>query len=199
VLAVLLSFILTPMNALDSTATAGWFPVLTFLLGFAAKFVSDFVQRKHELERDRETRRETRRDQLAQQRRSFQRETLLALQESVNDMMRATHEAHHKDEMAFRSTGKWQKQLLSEELNERYSLTVRRTAILGVRVRDSLLRELCEKIRALSAQTIMSPDRDTSNAASNTMIPMFEDIQQRVGALLRTLDDEETNDPALLN
>ena len=45
-----------------------------------------------------------RRDQLAERRANFQRQTLLELQEAVQDLFRATGAAHVQDERAFRET-----------------------------------------------------------------------------------------------
>jgi hypothetical protein len=65
-----------PTTSGVSSVSAGWFPVVTLLLGFAVSSVSDWFRRWHELKRDREARQEARHDQLSEQRRNFQRETL---------------------------------------------------------------------------------------------------------------------------
>ena len=192
-----------PISNEVSHAT-GWFPVLTFLLGFATKFVSDWVQHRWQLERDRETRKETRRDQLSEQRWSFQRQTLLELQEAIQDLARATGAAHHQDEMAFRETGRWQRQVLVDDLSERGSLTSRRVLMLAVRVRDESLRDAVQRFRRLTSQTETSlgrgstPDaelRNASNAALLDAMPLLEQIHERIGEILRTLNDEESNQP----
>jgi hypothetical protein len=68
---------------------ASWLlSALTVLVGFILKSVSDWVQHRHERERDREARGEARREKLHEQRRSFQREALLALQEAVQELGR---------------------------------------------------------------------------------------------------------------
>ena len=65
------------------------------------------------VEREREARNATRRDQLFERRATFQRETLLALQEAASDLGRATGRISHLDTMAVRTTGKTQ--LLPED------------------------------------------------------------------------------------
>jgi hypothetical protein len=176
-----------------SSATGGWFPVFTLLLGYFTKYVSDWVHHKRDLERDRETRKEARRDQLAEHLTTFQRQTLLDLQEAVMDVARTTGAAHHLDEMAYREIGQWQKQLLGDDLDQESLLAMRRTAILSVRVRDSSLRELVKTFRQCAAQTSIGVSRDASNSAMNSMAAVFEQVQERVGELLRTLDDEEAS------
>jgi hypothetical protein len=183
-----------PTNSGVSSVTAGWFPVLTLVLGFALSFVTDWFRRQHELERDRESRRETRRDKLSEQRRNFQRETLLALQEAVFDLTRTTGAAHHQDEMAYRKTGQWQKQLLGEELNQQDFLAMRRTGMFVVRVRDSSLRELVLKFRELAGEMASTRlSREACASVMNNMVDLVEQIHNRTGELLRTLDDEEAN------
>jgi len=73
-----------------SNTTVVWFPVVTLILGFAIGFISDWIKNRRESDREREARREARRERLSDQRRNFQRETLLALQEAVQDLARAT-------------------------------------------------------------------------------------------------------------
>jgi len=63
--------------------TNGWFPVFTLVLGYATKSVSDWIEHRLTLERDRGIRDAERRVQLAERRASFQRETLLNLQEAL--------------------------------------------------------------------------------------------------------------------
>jgi hypothetical protein len=177
---------------MDSASSAvGWFPIVTFLLGYGIKAASDWVQHRRTVERDRETRKETRRDRLAEDRRRFQRETLLALQEATMEQIRTTASMHHQDEMAFRKTGLWQKQLFGEDLSQQDHLAMRKTVMLSQRVHDDSLRELLDRFRAYSAQTTISIDKDSSDAAMSNMARHFEQIQGRIGHLIRTIDDDE--------
>jgi hypothetical protein len=114
-----------------ASSAVGWFPIVTFLLGYGIKAASDWIQHRRTLERDRETRKETRRDHLAEDRRRFQRETLLALQEATMEQIRTTASMHHQDEMVFRKTGLWQKQLFGEDLSQQDHLAIRKTVMLS--------------------------------------------------------------------
>jgi hypothetical protein len=172
--------------------------VVTLILGFAISSVSDWLKNRRESERERDARREARHDQLSDQRRNFQRETLLALQEAVQDLARATGAAHHQDEMAFRTTGHWQRQLLGEGLNDQTHLANRRVMLLIVRVRDESLRDVVTNFRQLTSQTqAIGRDvddaelRNRSNVALQRAMPLLEQIHGRIGEILRTLDDEE--------
>ncbi len=154
--------------------------------------ISEWVKNRRERDRDREARKESKREQLSEQRRVFQRETLLALQEATFDVIRTTGAAHHQDEMAYRTTGQWQKQLLGEDLDQKASLAMRRTSILGLRVRDPSLRQLVQEFKQHAAQTTVGGGRDACTSAMHSTATVFEKMQEQVGELLRTLDDEET-------
>ena len=133
------------------------------------------------------------RTQLAERRASFQRQTLLDLQEAVFDLMRATGAMHHQDEMAYRKTGQWEKQLHGEELNQKAQLAMRRVSMLSTRVRDISLRELIEKFRTHCVEATVSGTRESSRDGLDNAVASFDLVQKRVGELLRTLDDEESN------
>jgi hypothetical protein len=159
----------------------------------------DWLKNLRESEREREARREARREALSDQRRNFQRQTLLELQEAVQDLTRATGAMHHHDDMAFRRTGEWQRELLAEPLNEQLLLANRRVMLLAVRVRDDSLRATVQRFRGHCSDTLIvgrgsdsdSQLRATSQAAMQSALPLVEQIHDRIGEILRTLDDEE--------
>src|SRR5229473_2648308 len=101
----------------DITAQT-WFPVLTLLVGYATKSLSDWIQNKRSIAREREGREAARQDQRVAQRITFQRETLLELQEATMQLGRTTSRSHHLDEMAFRESNNWRKNFLPDDLDE---------------------------------------------------------------------------------
>lgn len=181
-----------------------WFPgALSVLLGFAAKSVSDWLQDKRAYQRDRETRDVLRRDQLAERRAEFQRQTLLELQEVLQDLARAVGASHHQDEMQFKETGRWQRHLIRSEIDDQFFQANRRALVLTVRVRDESLRESLKRFRDFTSQIESGirgrNDEDDASArrASTTALlgamGLLPPIQERIGELLRTLDDEESS------
>jgi len=58
------------------------------------------------------------------------------------DVARHASAMHHQDLMAFRKSGKWQKQLYDDELAESSRLANARSTMLAVRVRDQAVRDL---------------------------------------------------------
>lgn len=81
---------------------------------------------------------------------SFQRETLLELQEAIHDSLRLNTRAHFEERMACRQTGKWGDHLLTEEVNEGLRLANRRVSILVERVADEPLRAKVKTLTRLA-------------------------------------------------
>ena len=175
--------------------TVSWFPVVTLLLGFFTKSLSDWAQHRHTTEREREAREAARREQRFQQRIAFQRQTLLDLQDALMQLARTTGEMHFHDKKAFRETGRWQKQLYGEDLAERDRVANARTAMLGVRVADASVRDLLQQFKNQCTASILSENEEASECSLRKMGLVFESLNQRIGEILRKLEeDEEAND-----
>ena len=170
---------------------AGWFPVFTLVLGYATKAVSDWVQHRRATEREREARLVARQEQLAERRAAFQRQTLLDLQEAMMQFVRTAGAMHHQDVMACRKTGKWQKQLFGEELAENSRIANARTSMLKVRVRDDSVRELLQAMKDHASAAGICGSQEEGDRAMDAMGAAFERLNQRIGEVLRQLDDAE--------
>jgi hypothetical protein len=72
--------------------------------------------------------------------RTFQRDTLLKIQESIQDAMRNAGAMHRHDSMDYRKNGSWQKSLLGEELDQKVFNTQRELSLLTERVSSDELR-----------------------------------------------------------
>jgi hypothetical protein len=168
---------------------AGWFPVFTLLLGYAMKAFSDWLQHRRTTEREREARAAARQDERANRRVAFQRQTLLDLQEAMMQLIRSAGAMHHRDVMEFRKTGKWQKQLFGEELNENARLANARTSMLAVRVRDDPVRDLVQTVKSHAIAAAMCGSQEEGERAMTAMGAAFEQLNQRIGETLRKLDD----------
>ena len=98
-------------------------------------------------ERDRERRLEERHERLLTRRNDFQRQTLLALQEASERLMRNTGASLHQDVVAHRTTGKWQRQQLPHDLSNDHLRLTTETMLL-----DSWVRE--DEVRALAYRAV---------------------------------------------
>jgi hypothetical protein len=176
---------------MSDITTASWFPVLTLIIGYGAKSFSEWIEHMRTTKREREARDESRRNQLFERRTSFQRQTLLDLQEACMQLARTTGAMHHLDSMAYRSSGKWHKQLFPSDLDEEHRLTQARTLMLAVRVRDDSVRELVDKLKSLCFETGVSATQEDSDHAITSATHAHKELNQRIGELLRALDDAD--------
>ncbi|MBK9131269.1 MAG: hypothetical protein IPM20_06475 [Gammaproteobacteria bacterium] len=167
----------------------GWFPVATLLLGFAASSVAEWFRDKRTRQREREARMDTRQDQLIERRTTFQRQTLLDLQDVLMQLVRHVSMMHHQDVMAFRTTGNWQKQLYDDELSEGLRLAYARSTMLSVRVRDGTVRQLVKALKDHSTNAGMCLTQTEGESHINEMTKAFEQLNERIGGILRELDD----------
>jgi len=177
-------------NARQGFANSGWFPVLTLLLGYLIKSVSDWVQDRRSLRREREARQSTRRDQLLERRATFQRETLLGLQEALMSLGRATGAMHVYDRVGYDKTGVWRKNLYPPDLDESARMAFSRTSMFMVRVRGASVREMVIAARGAAAAVTKSASLEESLSAFATAMGSFEDLMRRIGELVRTIDEE---------
>ncbi len=174
-----------------ATSTSPLWLLVSTLLGFAAAFVSGWFRDSRASKREREAREAAKREQRFERRTNFQRQTLLDLHDAVMRLVRTTGEASHRDEMASRAGGEWGKQLLGEDLNIRAHLAGVQTMMLGVRVRDESVRNLLKKVKDESRATLLARNKAEADRATVDMADGFEKLNERIGELLRKLDDDE--------
>lgn len=167
-----------------------WFPVFTLILGYLAKSLSEWLQHRRTIEREREARDAVRKDLLFERRNTFQRQTLLELQEALKGLVRTAAQMHHNDVMTFRATGEWGKSRLPEDLSDSFRLANANTSALAVRIRDEQVRTQVRDLKSNTSGVAMARDKDSSNQALFGTVESFEGLNERIGQLLRTLDDE---------
>ncbi|HEM7876471.1 TPA: hypothetical protein U2L31_002852 [Burkholderia contaminans] len=167
-----------------------WFPVVTLVIGACLKATFDYVSDGRLRKRERDARREQRRDAIRISRADFQRATLLELQDSCQLLARATGQTAHEDLIAFRTTGKWQKQRLSEEADQSSLKGFTSVSKLRVRVRDDEIRELAKTFSSQCVAVGNSTTEQTSNRALFQMGDTLEKLQEKIGVALRSVDDE---------
>jgi hypothetical protein len=141
--------------------------------------------------RERERRRVERRERLTDRRADFQRETLLSLQIASQKLLRNTGASLHRDIVAHRTTGKWQKQQLPHNLSDDDLRWKTEVLLLASRVRDQEVRDLVEQLRTQTTKVFLSRDEQEAEghmtAAGDTQALLI----QRIGQLVREMDDFE--------
>jgi hypothetical protein len=167
-------------------AQVSWLPFLTLLIGYGAKSFEDWIRHKREMAKDRETRRVTRHDQRVANRITFQRDTLLQLQNAVQTLARATGRTNQLDEIAYRKTNEWRKEQLPEDLNEGYFVASTQTALLSSRVRDDAVRQLVENFRTVSTNAILAETPADARRQLQGLMGISSELHGHIGKFVRT-------------
>jgi hypothetical protein len=164
-----------------------WFPVSTFIAGFAGSLLTEALRDKRLATREREAR-EAERELIRTQRRDdFQRETLLPLQEALQDLGRATMVLHIEDSQKYRETGDWGRSQLSPEWNETNPQAQGGVQVLKVRVLDDDLRRLIQEMTEASTNVLLVKSEAEAELHMREMTLQNVDVQERLGELLRNL------------
>lgn len=116
--------------------------------------------------------------------RAFQHRTLLALQEALASSLVAANRAVLHYDKALLRTGEWASTPLDDSLDVEIDELAVKTAVLVVRIEDAELRSTVEDLRALCAQ-MTSTDYDEALAAARRIMVRFDDVNQRLGLLIR--------------
>jgi hypothetical protein len=171
---------------------AGLLPVLTLLLGYGIKYFEDWVQHNRTLERERETRSALRQDAIVERRTQFQRQTLLELQTSVMALARHTSQMHVEDMREYHSAEKWHPKPYPDEMNENCRAARAQTSMLFVRVNDVKVRDLAIFVRKFASEVVSANGPDESLNWFVKMSQVFEELQERIGIVLRALDEDDS-------
>jgi len=142
-------------------------------------------------ERDRERRSDERRERLVTRRNDFQRETLLALQEASQKLLRNTGASHHQDVIAYRTTGKWQRQQSTDDLSNDFLRLTTETMLLASRVRDDEVRGLADRLRTEASAVNFSIDESEAESCITAAGDTQSALIQRIGEIVRGLDEAD--------
>lgn len=167
----------------------GWFAAGGVLTGFVAKSLADLLQHRFVSERERAAREAAAKSQMQERRDAFQRQTLLALQEALMDLARTEGSMQTHDVRAFRETNQWHKNRYGEELSEQNRIANALISKLVVRVRDDRVRQQVQLFRDNAFRVFSSSSLSESEQALTKMGAELEAANQRIGEILRTLDE----------
>jgi len=179
-----------------------WLPLLTALIGYGTSAITEYFRDGRTRERDRvtavatstrerETREAARRVQIAERRSSFQRETLLSLQDAIFELARASGQMHHIEEMESRKTGKWGDLLFPDDLDRQHRDAGVKTLTLLVRLRDEEVRALTKEFRDHANRAGICKTESESQKALMAMADAMERLHERIGFIVRKLDDDD--------
>ncbi|WP_154722031.1 hypothetical protein [Ciceribacter sp. T2.26MG-112.2] len=165
-----------------------WFPVVTLIIGVVLKGFYDSLADRRIARRERDARIETRRDARLLRRAEFQRETILALQEQLAKLTRATGKMHHADIMEFRKTRVWGKGQFPDDANNNAFEATTQISVLRVRIDDDGVRDTASKFTSACASVALARSEDEAEARLRFAIGMLEELSEQIGEVLRNLE-----------
>lgn len=168
-----------------------WLPLVTGAAGLISGVVIEWFRDNRTYRREKEARDASRRDNQIERRNDFQRQTLLALQDAVMALMRTVGQGHLLDLRAWHERREWHPEAYPNELNLANRDANGQTALLGVRVHDDSVRSLLQRLKSECNGLMGARDREASIDAYNEASALFVLLNERMGALLREMDEIE--------
>ena len=165
-----------------------WLPLITAFMGFASSQVLEWVKDHRAYKRERDARDYARIDKQLEERNRFQFQTLLELQETLTKLVRTIGQVHYIDVMNSVS-GEKRRGSLPSDLNDREFEANLQTIMLGARVRDDSIRESLKLLESHRAQILLVSDINKSTEMMNCVSKIYDDLNARIGQVLRGLDE----------
>ena len=151
-----------------------WLPVATLLIGFVLAEITTERKDRRRVKQERK-----------QRQADFQRETLLALQDVLFRLQRSESQVHRVKEQASQPGIGWRQREVPVEFDEENRLARAEAYLLKVRVEDDKVRELTN---AVTSSEVMVAFAETPIDAAAAVIAAgvaFDDLNDRIGLLLR--------------
>lgn len=168
-------------------------PVVTLMLGVILNAAIEYVRDGRTSKREQKARAVRREEEIAAKRIEFQRETLLELQNAVNEMGRQTAKLHIHDLQHFRNEGTWQEANLPHDIDEAQRAAVSWLSVLYVRVLDREVKLLIDRFRSDTDGTLKNSDALGSAKAFENMQTTFIHLNAKIGENLLNLDNALMN------
>jgi hypothetical protein len=135
------------------------------------------------------TRLQTKADELLriERLRNFQRDTLLNVQETLQDSLRNAVQTYHHDVVAHRENGEWQKSRIGDELNQRVLTVNRELTLLTERITNDKLREHIKAFRILISNTSRTNSEEEGDILLKQAVDEFNPLMEHIGKVFREL------------
>ncbi len=118
--------------------------------------------------------------------REFQRNTLLAVQDTLNDALRLMVQAHIEDLDAHKKGADWGRNELSKDIDEQKRITNQKLAILTERITDDSLRNELKALRTNIDSTSFSISPSAAKTRLYDSTIQAEKFMENLGFILRS-------------
>lgn len=134
------------------------------------------VARDEQYERDRKAARDT-----------FQRDSILALQAAISDLIRAAYQELDRVLAELKRTGDWPARIWETPTATGWSDAVLRLELAQARVFDDRLRSLGAELRDLAGKSIWAESLEASKRHSRRMEPVYLQFNEAITNVLPSL------------
>ena len=117
--------------------------------------------------------------------RAFQRETLLNLQDTLYETMRLIGQMHLEDTNNYKKTGIWGKSQFSEDINEKFMLSMRKISILKERISNNQLRLNLDDLHEDLNKPFFAKSENESSMLFQNILDKFRFFMKELGIVLR--------------
>lgn len=139
------------------------------------------------LRKERETRAEQREQSRRDNREAFQRETLLALQQAVTDLIKSVYDEQDRMVIELAETSEWPARQWTTPTAKGWTDAELRLAQLQVRVFDNELRRLSKQIRSSGRRAVWAPTVAEAQEANDVLKGASDAFNDRAANMLPTL------------
>lgn len=168
--------------------TEVWLPLVTLVVGYAGSLVTESFRDKRAARREAQARQADRQQKRADRQADFQRETLLALQESLGRYVRGAAQVHHETATASRAAGRWTRVLPAEDVNDALFRAGIDMNTYVVRTLDDQLRETVYALRERVGRLLITAASEAeADQLMDEATDLFTQANERIGELLRTV------------
>jgi hypothetical protein len=177
----------------DTPATSvPWIvPTITALLGYLFAVVGEWARDARTHKREREARKEARDDARTERRTGFQRQALVDLQDAISALAQTVLESHARRAAKAAGGARWEDaappgEVSLKALESRYDLVK-----LRARVRDEDVRDRADALLTATFEVLTASNEAEGVAAIRKVTASMDEANERIGAVLRSLDDIE--------
>jgi hypothetical protein len=97
---------------------------------------------------------------------------------------------HLCDRIEFKKSQQWHKNRYPDDLDENFRQATAQTSLLTERVHDAKVRDLARMFKAIATRLPSAADISESDETFGQMALLFQDLQERIGVVLRALDED---------
>lgn len=119
--------------------------------------------------------------------RAFQRETLIAVQDTFNEVLRLMMKIYRIDSDAYEKGVAWRKSIIDKNIDEEYQTLNRNLLILNERIADDVLREELNMLHRNILNAYRATSKEETDALVDSVSNQSDPFLKHLGTVLRNL------------